>query len=113
MDDHKVASAMAMLDKQASLLRELHSFANKQAKTAAALAQAVKLAEDGLIDVNDIRQTAQRVLSDGTVKLSAVDDLFRLTPGTLVEVAQNAEPGRSLDPLTRVLRDLSGPATHT
>lgn len=105
-NDAKIAQAAAVLDRQSTLLRELHSFASAQAKTAAALVQAVKYAEDGLIDVSDIREYATKLKAEGNVKLSSIDDFFRLEPGRLLE-GPSAPAAAQLDPLTRALRDLS------
>lgn len=104
--DIKLAEAAAVIDRQSSLLRELHSYADRQAKTAAALAQAVKYAEDGLIDVSDIREYARRLKDEGNVKLSSVDDIFRHSPGDIAGQAAEANAPK-LDPLSRVLRELS------
>jgi hypothetical protein len=64
----------------------------------------VKLAEDGLIDVSDVREYARKLKADGNVKLSAADDIFVMSPGS---ISDDAAPEATLDPLTRVLRGLS------
>jgi hypothetical protein len=103
--DAKIAAALMTLDRQQNLLRELHSYATDRAKTAAALSQAVKLAQDGLIDVSDIAETARRLKADGNVKISAADDLFRQTVGEL-EAATTTDPKAKLDLLTATLRSM-------
>lgn len=102
----KVAQAAVVLNQQATLLKELHSYASDQAKTAAAMCQAVKLAQDGLIDVDDIFEHARQLSDSGSTKLSAVDDLFHETPGTVEKSAGANSTTEQLDPLTRVLRGI-------
>lgn len=111
MDDGtKLAHAAKVLDQQNALLGELHSAYLKQAKLAAALCQAVKLAEDGIIDVSDVSNTARRLVVDGSVKMSAVDAIFTESPGTVIE---DASPSvKQLDSLTSYLRSSwNGPAS--
>jgi hypothetical protein len=104
-DEAKLAHAARVLDQQNALLGELHSAYNKQAKLAAALCQAVKLAEDGVIDVVDVRSTARQLVADGSVKMSAVESMFMESPG---QVVSSDAPARSqLDPLTAYLRSVS------
>jgi hypothetical protein len=95
---HKYAQ---VLEQQNALLGELHSAYSQQAKMASALCQAVKLANDGVIDVSDILSTANRLIADGSVKLSAVDSVFTETPGSVMKT--EAEVAK-LDPLTSYLR---------
>jgi hypothetical protein len=98
----KLAEAAAhALNQQNVLLGELHSAYVNQAKLAAALCQAVKLAKDGIIDVCDVEDTAQQLIKDGSVKLSSVDALFTESPGRIVESGTATE---QLDPLTGYLR---------
>lgn len=110
IDGTKLAHVARILDQQNALLGELHSDLQQKTKMAAALCQAVKLAEDGVIDVSDIRDTARRLVADGSVKTSEIDALFNESPGTLVA---NAAPiAGQMDPLTSMLRSSwNGPAS--
>lgn len=104
VDPHKLAAHV--IDKQANLISELHSTATKMAGFAAALAQAVKLAQDGLIDVSDIQDHARQLIASGSVKLSAADEVFEQSPGELHGPASRAsEQTKGLDPLTSFLRN--------
>lgn len=97
--------AAGVIERQRTLIGELQSKHAHERKTAAALAQAVKLAQDGLIDVSDIGEHAHRLLKEGSVKQSSVDELFGLTPGELSgEAKATGSNGEKLDSLTRVLR---------
>jgi len=111
-DSAKLANAADVLDQQNALLRELHSAYQTQAKLAAALCQAVKLAEDGVIDVSDVAETARRLVTEGSVKMSAVDAIFNESPGSL---AEDISPlAGQMDPLTKLLRgSWNGPASST
>jgi len=93
-----------VLEQQNALLGELHSAYTKQAKMASALCQAVKLANDGVIDVSDILNTANRLIADGSVKISAVDSVFAETPGSVMKTGTEAD---KLDPLTSYLRSVN------
>jgi hypothetical protein len=104
VDAQKLASFV--IDKQAALISELQAAHVKVAHHAAALAQAVKLAQDGAIDVSDIDDHARQLIHDGSVKLSAADDLFDQTPGELITRTENVSGGQKLDPLTRYLREV-------
>jgi hypothetical protein len=65
----------------------------------------VKLAQDGAIDVGDVLTFAQRSIADGTVKLSALDELsVAPAAGEPVNVGSTAAPGQKLDVLTSYLR---------
>ena len=97
--------AAGIIERQRTLIGELQSKHAKAGKTAAALAQAVKLAQDGLIDVSDVGEHAHRLLKEGAVKQSSVDELFGETPGELSGEATVIDSnGQQMDPLTRVLR---------
>jgi hypothetical protein len=100
--------AAVVIDQQSRLISELHSAHNKTAQYAAALAQAVKLAQDGAIDVGDVFDHAKRLIASGSVKLSAADDAFEQQPGDLVghSDGQPQENGQRLDPLTSFLRNV-------
>jgi hypothetical protein len=105
----KIAAAASLIQKQASLIRDLHSARQQDVKTAAALTQAVRLAQDGLIDVSDIFEHARQLVKTGSANLGSPDDIFDLSPGELEGVPQTpgATPGREqLDPFTSFLRTL-------
>lgn len=109
LEGAKLAHVANVLDQQNALLGELHSAYKEKAKLAAALCQAVKLAEDGVIDVSDVVDTARRLVTDGSVKMSAVDAAYEQTPGTLVQ--PTAQAAGQMDPLTALLRgSWNGPA---
>jgi hypothetical protein len=101
VDAHKLASLV--IDKQANLISELQTAHNKVAEYAAALAQAVKLAQDGAIDVSDVLDHARQLINDRSVKLSAADDVFNQSPGELHGERQQGTQEK-LDPLTSFLR---------
>ena len=101
VDPHKLAAHV--IDKQANLISELHDTATKMASYAAALAQAVKFAQDGLIDVSDIQDHARQLIAAGSVKLSAANEMFDQSPGELRGPESRASEGK-LDPLTSFLR---------
>lgn len=103
VDAQKLASHV--IEKQAALISELHTEHHRVAKYAAALAQAVQLAEDGAIDVSDIKDHARQLIASGSVKLSAADDVFDQSPGELQGPVVKGS-GERLDPLTKLLRSL-------
>lgn len=101
----KIATALQVMTQQQALIGGLQSAHLDAVKIAAALAEAVKLAQDGAIDVCDIMEVARKAVKTGSVKLSSVDDLFEQSPGDLVGTAK--EPGTGgTDPLTSTLREL-------
>ncbi len=81
IDPGKIASAVLAIDRLTSLVGELQQAHDSSAKVAAALAGAVKLAQDGVIDVEDIFDIARESLERGSVKLSSIDELFIEQPG--------------------------------
>jgi hypothetical protein len=85
IDPGKIAAAVLALDRLTSLVSELQEAHDSSAKVAAALAGAVKLAQDGVIDTEDIVDIARESIERGSVKLSAIDELFAEQPGELVE----------------------------
>jgi hypothetical protein len=87
IDSDKLAAAALAIDRLTSLVSDLHQAHDTSVKAAAALAGAVKLAQDGVIDVEDIFDTAREGLERGTVKVSNADNLFREQPGELVTEA--------------------------
>jgi len=84
IDPGKIAAAVLALDRLTSLVSELQEAHDSSAKVAAALAGAVKLAQDGVIDVEDVFDIARESIERGSVKLSAIDELFVEQPGELV-----------------------------
>lgn len=87
INSDKLAAAALAIDRLTSLVSDLHQAHDTSVKAAAALAGAVKLAQDGVIDVEDIFDTAREGLERGTVKVSNADNLFREQPGELVTEA--------------------------
>jgi hypothetical protein len=106
-DPSKVAKAAEVIEQLNRLVGELQSAHDKSAKVAAALAGAVKLAQDGAIDVEDIFDIARQSLNSGTVKTAALDlFLEKEEIGSLVGPSTPAQA--DLDPLTATLRALRG-----
>jgi hypothetical protein len=104
----KAASAIAQ---QEALIGELQSARQKAVKAAAALVEATKLAQEERIDVADIFDVANRLITDGTVKLSSYDEAFDQSPGEIQEPAaaeDRAAPDASTrsDVLTATLRSM-------
>ena len=86
----KVAKVVATLDRQNRLIGELRSAHLNSVKIAAALAGAVKLAQDGAIDNEDIFDVAREALLNGSVKLSALESVFEESPGEVVDDGKTA-----------------------
>lgn len=86
----KVAKVVAALDRQNRLIGELRSAHLNSVKVAAALAGAVKLAQDGAIDNEDIFDVAREALLNGNVKLSALESVFEESPGEVVDDGKTA-----------------------
>lgn len=109
-----LAEAASTIAQQQALIGELQSARQSAVKTAAALAEAAKLAQEGRIDLEDIFETADRLLKSGNVKLSSLDEVFDQSPGDLLGPEAEANAGRSAtppsapgaDPLTAALRQL-------
>lgn len=101
-DATKLAQATQVLSQLSDCVGELRSACQTNMKVAAALAGAIKLAQDGLIECADIFQVAQEAIVNGTVKLAAMEDAFEANPGELAGPAAQA----TLDPLTAMLRSL-------
>lgn len=102
------SAAVFVLDQQSSLISGLQRALNESMKVAAALAEAAKLAEDGMIDSSDVLNHARRALVDGTVKVSSVNDIFDQSPGQVISGNASTHPTKSaaLDPLTSALRSI-------
>jgi hypothetical protein len=84
IDPGKLASAVLAIDRLTSLVGELQRAHDSSVKVAAALAGAVKLAQDGVIDTEDILDVARESIERGSVKLSTIDELFREQPGVVM-----------------------------
>jgi hypothetical protein len=105
VDAQKLASHV--IEKQAALISELQTEHHRVAKYAAALAQAVRLARDGAIDLDDVEEHARQLIASGSVKMSAADDVFDQSPGDLQVNGRQSNDGEAkLDPLTKMLRSL-------
>ena len=105
-DSSKIAEAIDVLNQQQALIGGLQLAHNNAVKVAAALTEAVKLAQDGMIDVSDVIEHTKRSLASGNVKLSSVDELFNLSPGEIVHEAETTQSSGSADVLTQTIRDL-------
>lgn len=92
----KAASVIAQQD---VLIGELQSARQHAVKTAAALAEAAKLAQEGRIDVEDLFEVADRLLKSGNVKLSSLDEVFDQSPGEIQGADAEAVTERSATPL--------------
>lgn len=104
-DATKLAQASQVLHQLSDCVGELRSAGNASLKVAAALAGAVRLAQDGLIDCADIFQVAQEAIVNGTVKLASLEEAFSVSPG---ELTGPPTAGTQMDPLTATLRHLRG-----
>ena len=96
----KVAAAAQSVAQLADLVHELHAKHTETVKAAQALADAVKLAEDGLIDVADILEHAGHIRE---VKVAAVGRLVS-EPDKTAEIATSDHQARGTDVLTAFLR---------
>jgi BRCT domain type II-containing protein len=83
IEDAKIAQAARVLEQQSRLIEELHQAYQNEAKRAAALTQAAKLAADGVIDVRDVIETSQKLQRDGQVKISAPGEAPAKSLGTV------------------------------
>jgi BRCT domain type II-containing protein len=104
IEDAKIAQAARVLEQQSRLIEELHQAYQNEAKRAAALTQAAKLAADGVIDVRDVIETSQKLQRDGQVKISAPGEAPAKSLGT---VAGDSEPEQRMDRLTATLMEIS------
>lgn len=73
LSPEKCALTASALRQLGALVGEVQSSHLHGVKVAAALAGAVKLAQDGRIAVEDIFEVAQKQLQDGTVKVAALE----------------------------------------
>lgn len=113
IDPGKLASAVLAIDRLTSLVSDLQQAHDSSVKVAAALAGAVKLAQDGVIDVEDIFDIARESIERGSVKLSTIDELFHEQPGELVgDEAPEAVKSATGRPLAG-FGDASGPHEPT
>jgi hypothetical protein len=102
-DATKLAQATQVLSQLSDCVGELRSACQTNMKVAAALAGAIKLAQDGLIECADIFHAAQEAIVNGTVKLAAMEEAYTANPG---ELTGPSTPTSTLDPLTAMLRSL-------
>jgi len=113
IDPAKIASAVLAIDRLTSLVSDLQQAHDSSVKVAAALAGAVKLAQDGVIDVEDIFDIARESIERGSVKLSTIDELFNEQPGDLVgDEAPEAVKAATGQPIPG-FGDASGPHGQT
>lgn len=118
-DASKLAHALSALDRLASLVGELRASHLNGIKVAAALTGAIKLAQDGAIDLEDVFETARKALQNGSVKLSAAGEAYTAELGELVGPARElpvqangphvtgySYPDGEVDVLTAALRSL-------
>lgn len=78
----KLAMAANALDQLSSLVGELRSENLQYSKAAAALAGAVKLAQDGVIDIHEVFDHARNTITSGEVKTSELQEVC--SPGEVV-----------------------------
>ena len=97
VDSTKLAQAAAAIDRLLTVTDDLRAAHALAVKTAAALVQAVKMADDGLLDVSDVLSHAREVVQEGSAKLAALGDLFDETPG---ETDENAQVAAATDELS-------------
>lgn len=97
VDSTKLAQAAAALDRLLAVTDDLRAAHSLAVKTAAALVQAVKMADDGLLDVSEILSHAREVVQEGSAKLATLGDLFDESPG---ETDENARVAAATDELS-------------
>jgi hypothetical protein len=102
----KVAAA-EVVRRLTETIAELNDGQARAFKFAAALTEAVKLAQDGVIDVADVFDIARERLQTGALKLASLDDAFSADPGTLDDRTPETSTA-GLDPLTGYLRAARG-----
>lgn len=91
VDSTKLSQAAAAIDRLLAVTDDLRAAHTHAVKTAAALVQAVKMADDGLLDVSDILSHAREVVLEGSAKLAALGDLFNESPGETDESRPSTE----------------------
>lgn len=104
--EQQLIKAAATIGQLVSAVERVQSAHAQSVKFAAALADAARLAQDGVIDAGTILDVAKRQMSANAVKLSALDGLFTQQPGDLVGEAKGSSNGAQLDVLTAYLRSL-------
>lgn len=113
VDAAKLAMVPDTIEKLASLVGDLQSAHAMTVQVVATLAGAVKLAQDGAIDVEDVFDFAREAILNGNVKLSSVDMVFDLDAGELIESEDSsskhsASDEKTKDALTSYLRGVRG-----
>lgn len=111
LETSKIAEALEVLTQQQALIGGLQLAHIDAVKVAAALTEAVKLAQDGAIDVSDVFNHARSALALGTVKLSSADDLFDQSPGEIIQGSEPEkkaaqQPSQQPDVLTQTIRTI-------
>lgn len=111
LETTKIAQAMNVLTQQQALIGGLQQAHFDAVKVAAALTEAVKLAQDGAIDVTDVFDHARNLLTNGNVKLSAVGEIFDQSPGDIIVTSTQGpdsvkQASQRSDVLTQTLRTM-------
>jgi hypothetical protein len=104
-DVQKVAEAIGVINQQRDLICGLQFASLQNLKIAAALTESCKLAQDGAIDTSDVIDCARKLLANGSVKCSSVDEIFSQSPGEVIQCTE--KPTQSADVLTQTLRELN------
>ena len=104
-DEQKVAEAIGVINQQRDLICGLQFASTQHLKIAAALTESCKLAQDGAIDVSDVIEHARRLLKNGSVKTSSIEEEFNQSPGDVI--IEGKPEGQQADVLTQTLRELS------
>lgn len=108
----KCAHTASALNQLSTLVGEVQSSHHNGVKVASALAGAVKLAQDGVIALEDVFEHAKQMLINGTTKVAALDAFDQPSVGEVVDAGaksastssgQNGN-GEQLDVLTAWLR---------
>jgi hypothetical protein len=111
-----MSKAASVIAQQQALIGELQSARLSAVKTAAALVEAAKLAQERRIDIEDLFEVADRLITSGTVKLSSYDERFDQSPGDVLSAdaegatkqasSQTSDAPTVADPLTATLRSI-------
>ncbi len=116
LSPEKCAAAATVLNQLSTLVGEVQSAHHNGVKVAAALAGAVKLAQDGVIALEDVFEVARKTLLDGTTKVAALEALDQ--PHSVGEVVESGAKsasthggsngtGEQVDVLTAYLRSVA------
>ncbi len=110
LETTKIAQAVNVLTQQQALIGGLQQAHTDSVKVAAALTEAVKLAQDGAIDVSDVFDHARTLLMNGNVKISSAGEIFDQSPGDIVVEPKGPESekkaNQQADALTQTLRTM-------